>query len=125
LTFKIRLLSGAIALLAINGLAHAQGDARRGETLFENCRACHTPDGKVNDVGPGLSGIFGRRAGERSDFRYSAALKRSGITWTPQTLDAFIEDPQKTVPANRMPYSGMPDARDRADIIRYMQQAFK
>jgi len=44
-------------------------------------------------------------------------MTRSAITWTPQTLDTFIADPQKAVPANRMPYSGMPDARDRADLI--------
>ena len=69
--------------------------------------------------------MFGRKAGEREDFRYSPALKRSNITWTPQTIDAFIADPQKVVPANRMPYAGLPDARARADLIHYMQQAFK
>ena len=113
------------ALIVAAGAASAQGDPRRGETIYDNCRACHTPDGKGNDVGPGLSGVFGRRAGERDDFRYSPALKRSGITWTAQTMDAFIADPQKAVPANRMPYSGLPDARDRADLIAYMQQTFK
>jgi cytochrome c len=58
-------------------------------------------------------------------FRYSPALKRSAITWSPQSLDGYIADPQKAVPANRMPYSGMPDARDRADLISYMQGEFK
>ncbi|HEX7403214.1 MAG TPA: hypothetical protein VF287_04295 [Usitatibacter sp.] len=59
------------------------------------------------------------------NFRYSPALKRSGITWTPQALDGYIADPQNAVPANRMPYAGMPDARDRADVISYLQNAFK
>ena len=40
-------------------------------------------------------------------------------------MDAFIADPQKAVPANRMPYAGMPDAGERADLIAYMQQAFE
>jgi cytochrome c len=123
------LLLCAIALFAVHGVAHAQGapkgDAKRGEKVFENCRACHAPDGAANEVGPGLRGVFGRKAGEREDFRYSPALKRSGITWTPQTMDTFIADPQKAVPANRMPYDGLPDARDRADLIAYMLQAFK
>ena len=125
MTFRILLLSGAITLFSMHSVAHAQGDPKRGEKVFENCRACHTLDGKANDVGPGLSGVFGRRAAERDDFRYSPALKRSGITWTPQTMDDFVADPQKTVPANRMPYAGIPDARDRADLIMYMLQAFK
>jgi cytochrome c len=63
--------------------------------------------------------------GALDDFRFSPALKRSGITWTPQTLDAYIADPQQAVPANRMPYAGMPEARDRADLIAYLLQAFK
>jgi cytochrome c2 len=52
-------------------------------------------------------------------------MKRSGITWTPQSLGTFIADPQKEVPANRMPYAGMPDARDREDLIAYLQKAAK
>ena len=106
-------------------IALAQGDPKRGEKVFEKCRACHAADGAANEVGPGLGGVFGRRAGDRDDFRYSPALKRSGITWTPQTMNDFIADPQKMVPANRMPYDGLPDARDRADIIMYMLQVFK
>jgi len=107
------------------GAAHAQGDPRRGEKVFEECRACHAADGAANEVGPGLRGVFGRRAGERDGFRYSPALKRSGIVWTSETLDAYIADPQKLVPANRMPYAGLADARARADLIAYMRQAFK
>ena len=40
-------------------------------------------------------------------------------------MDAYVADPQKAVPANRMPYAGMPDARDRADLIAYMLQVFQ
>ena len=115
----------ATASLVAAGVAHAQGDAKRGQKLFEECHACHAVERGVQGVGPSLYGVFGRRAAEVDDFRYSPALKRSGITWTPKTLDAYIADPQKTVPANRMPYAGMPEARDRADLILYMQQAFK
>jgi cytochrome c len=115
----------AMTFILAPGLAHAQGDPKRGEKVFEKCRACHAADGAANEVGPGLGGVFGRRAGERDDFRYSPALKRSGITWTPQTMNDFIADPQKMVPANRMPYDGLPDARDRADLIIYMLQVFK
>ena len=53
------------------------------------------------------------------------SLKKSGITWSRQTLDSYLADPQKVVPANRMPYAGMPEAKDRADLLDYMQAAFK
>jgi cytochrome c2 len=113
------------AVLAAACVAHAEGDAARGEMRFEDCAACHTTERGVNKVGPSLSGLFDRKAGELADFRYSAALKRSGITWTPQSLDTFIADPQHAVPANRMPYAGMPDAGDRADLIAYLRKVSK
>ena len=51
------------------------------------------------------------------------AMRNSGLTWTPETLETFIADPQASVPGNRMPYDGMHDARDRADLIAYLQKA--
>jgi cytochrome c len=52
-------------------------------------------------------------------------MKRSGIVWTPETLDKYIADPQAAIPANRMPYAGMADAGDRADLIAYLIKATK
>ena len=115
----------AVVLLAAAGAARADGDPARGEKRFEECATCHTLERGVNNVGPSLFGMFGRKAGEIADFRYSPALKKSGITWTPQTLDTYIADPQKDVPGNRMPYAGMPDAADRADLIAYLMKATK
>ncbi len=120
----IRLL-GAIAVLAAASAAHADGDAARGEKRFEDCVACHKLQAGANDVGPSLHGVFQRKAAELADYRYSPALRRSGITWTAQTLDTFIADPQRMVPANRMPYAGMPDAGDRADLIAYLLKVSK
>jgi len=122
---RTTIAAAATAFVLASGLAHADGDAKRGEKLFEECRACHSAERGANGIGPSLYGVLGRRAAELDDFRYSPALKRSGITWTPKTLDAYIADPQKAVPANRMPYAGMPEARDRADLLIYMQQVFK
>jgi cytochrome c len=115
----------AMALLAAAGSARADGDAARGEKRFEECGACHKLAAGENEIGPSLHGVFDRKAGELADFRFSPALKRSGITWTAQTLDAFLADPQKVVPANRMPYAGMLDAGARADLIAYLQKASK
>jgi cytochrome c len=107
------------------GTASADGDAARGEARFGDCAACHRLEAGANNVGPSLHGIFERKAGEIADFRYSPAMKRSGIVWTPETLDTFISDPQAMVPANRMPYAGMAGAGDRADLIAYLLKASK
>ena len=115
----------ALAAVSVVDNVHAQADARRGEKLFEECAACHMLERNVEGVGPSLHGVFGRKAGSGGNFRYSPAMRRLDITWTPQLVEAYIADPQKMVPANRMPYAGMPDARDRADVILYMQQVFK
>jgi cytochrome c len=114
-----------LALAAANTTAHADGDPARGESLFEDCVACHSLEPGVHGIGPSLYSVFDRKAGELADYRYSPALKRSGIIWTADTLEAFIADSQQFVPANRMPYAGMPDAADRADLIAYLQKVSK
>lgn len=123
MTMKRTLIVMAVAGLFAANLAHA--DAKRGEKLFEECSACHNLQPNAASVGPDLHGVFGRKAGAVDTFRYSPALRKSGITWSRQTLDNYLADPQKVVPANRMPYAGMPDAKDRADLLDYLQTAFK
>jgi cytochrome c len=115
----------AAALLVGSASAFADGDAGRGEKKFEDCVACHSLDRSMHSVGPSLYGVFDRKAGTSEEFRYSPAMKRSGIIWTPQTVDTFIADPQAAVPANRMPYAGMTSESDRADLIVYLQKTFK
>jgi cytochrome c len=119
------MLLAALAVAAAAGAARADGDPARGEKRFEECATCHTLERGVNNVGPSLFGLFGRKAGAVEDFRYSPAMRMSGITWSPQTLDKFIADPQMAVAGNRMPFAGMPDAGDRADLIAYLQKAAK
>jgi cytochrome c2 len=111
-------------LLSIHD-AWADGDIARGEARFQECAACHRLEAGSNGVGPSLHSVFERKAGELSDFRYSPALKRSGIVWSPQSLEAYLTDPQALVPGNRMPYAGMADPRDRADLIAYLLKVSK
>jgi cytochrome c len=120
-----RVTAALLITLLLGSVARAGGDAARGEAKFGDCAACHKLEAGANNVGPSLHAIFTRKAGEIADFRYSPAMKRSGINWTPETLDKFISDPQSLVPANRMPYAGMASAADRADLIAYLQNATK
>jgi cytochrome c len=121
----MRVTMALLVMLPLAGAARADGDAARGEVKFQDCAACHRLEAGANNVGPSLHGIFARKAGELSDFRYSPAIKRSGIAWTPETLDTFITDPQAVVPGNRMPYAGMVSPGDRADLIAYLQKTAK
>jgi cytochrome c len=87
---------------------------------FSACAACHTADGS-NGLGPSIKGVYGRKAGTGRGFTYSAAMKRVGVTWDDETLDAFIADPQKSIPGNLMPFPGVADAKQRADIVAYLK----
>lgn len=113
-----------VATFLFAGTAYAQ-NVQRGQKLFEECAACHSTKPGESGVGPSLAGALGKKAGENPDFRYSPAMKRSGITWTQATLNDFIADPQKRVPDNRMPYAGLPDAASRADLIAYLLTVMK
>jgi cytochrome c len=122
---KAKCAAAALVLALSGGAARAEGDPARGEVKFKECAACHKLEPGINNVGPSLNGVIGRKAGELADFRYSPAVKRSGVTWTPETLEVFITNPQAMIPANRMPYAGLANPADRADLIAYLQKAAK
>lgn len=94
-------------------------DSEHGQSLFKACAACHATD-NINRVGPGLARVVGRKAGTVPGFRYSRAMKNSGIIWDKKTLSAYLESPQEVVPGNRMPFAGMENAQDRADLVAYL-----
>jgi cytochrome c len=122
----LKLTAAAFVFTAGTANVTMAQDVSRGQKLFEECAACHSPDRTATDtIGPSLYGVAGRKAGEDGAFRFSPAMKRSSITWTRESLNDFVADPQKAVPGNRMPYSGMPDAKDRADLIAYLLNAMK
>lgn len=98
-------------------------DPMRGEQIFRKCVSCHTIEvNGRNRVGPRLHGLFGRQAGGVADFRYSDALKSSGIIWNEQTLDAYLKDAEAFVPGTKM-YGGLSLDQDRADLIAYLKTA--
>jgi cytochrome c len=97
----------------------------RGDKLFRKCRACHTlTPGDQGKAGPSLFGLFGRRAGSAPGYPYSAALRDSGLVWTPETVDRlFAQGPEVVAPGSKMPLQKMPDVRDRADLIEFLKHA--
>jgi len=123
----IRLLAfGAIAGMVFAGTRAAAGgaaDLERGKRTFDKCAACHGLADETDTDGPTLKGLIGRKAGSLEDYRYSAAMKRSDVTWTAMTLDAYIADPQGYIKGNRMVFAGISDPAERADLIAYLEQA--
>jgi cytochrome c len=117
-----RLLSIPLCLSA--GICSASGaDAEKGKVLFEQCAACHSLEAGKSEVGPSLHGLFGRRSASE-DFNYSPAMRRANIVWTPESLDAYLANQQAGVfRGNRMPFSGIPDAQARGDLITFLEQA--
>lgn len=105
--------------------ADMKGDAKHGETIFTQCKACHVIDPGVNRIGPSLHGIIGRKAGQIAGFAYSSANKGSGITWTAEKLYQYLEKPQRVVPGTKMSFAGLPKGQDRADVIAYLTDATK
>ncbi|MEO8567134.1 MAG: c-type cytochrome [Betaproteobacteria bacterium] len=113
---------GVVVLAAIPGFAAAAGDPLQGAQAFRNCVACHSIEAGQNMTGPSLAGVIGRKAGSLPSFhRYSDALKRSGIEWNAETLDAWIFNPAGLVPGNDMRFPGMADALARSNLIAYLK----
>lgn len=119
-------LAGA-ALMAGASAANAQaaGDPAKGKTVFARCAACHDLNTGATRLGPSMKGIVGRKAGAVAGFAYSPAMKAKAVTWNAQTLDAYLTAPAKYIPGNKMPFAGLPNAQDRADLIAYLKQAAK
>jgi cytochrome c len=110
------ILAGATAFAAG---ARAQ-DVNAGKQAFAECAACHSVT-NANGVGPSLFGIIGRQSATVAGFHYSPAMKRAKKTWDDKTLDAYIANPQAVIPGNLMPFSGVADAKQRADLIAYLK----
>ena len=114
------LLATGAALVVLTHATPAHADAASGRNDFGVCAACHSIT-DTDGVGPHLNGVIGRKSGSVSGFNYSRAMKQANIVWDDQTLAAFIADPQKTVPGNHMPFSGLQDPTQRADVIAYLK----
>jgi cytochrome c len=117
------LAAGAAQAATTDPSMGGPGNAVHGETLFkQRCSICHQPDpGGKNGVGPALYGAFGRKAGQAPGFAYSDNLKASGLVWSPQLLNQWIQKPTALVPGVKMVLAPVSQAQDRADIIAFLR----
>lgn len=114
-----------IALCAVSNASFSEklmpGEPGNGEMVYQRCLACH--DWQTDQVGPHHCGLIGRKAGGVPGFPYSDAMLASGITWSPETLDAFLQDPTHYVEGTTMTYSGIKDQKERWDLIAFIVAA--
>lgn len=89
-----------------------------GAALYaQTCARCHSID--ANGIAPKHRGVVGRRAGTVPGYAYSPALKASGIVWTPQQLDRWLQGPAAMVPGTKM-YFRLANPAQRSAIIAYL-----
>ncbi len=102
---------------------YSEADQSNGARQAQICRACHSLEaGGVNMIGPALHGFFGSRAGSRAGFEFSPALADADFIWTPRALDAWLAQPGRFLPGNRMTFAGVLRESDRNDLIAYLLQ---
>ena len=118
---RMLILGGAL-LAATVGIAQAQ-DLAAGEQSFKKCSPCHRvgPDAK-NLIGPVLNGLDGRKSGTIEGFNYSEANKKADITWSEASFKDYIQNPMARVPGTKMPFAGIKNDKEIADLWGYLKQ---
>nr|WP_298722965.1 cytochrome c family protein [uncultured Steroidobacter sp.] len=117
------MLASSLFALAFVSSARADGDAAAGATVFAQCAACHAVGaGAQNSVGPVLNGVVGRPAGTYPSYRYSSAMRRSGLTWDEGTLKEYLKGPEKLLPGTKMVFPGLANDADVSNVIAYLKQ---
>ncbi|MCC7346405.1 MAG: multicopper oxidase domain-containing protein, partial [Variibacter sp.] len=101
----------------------AAAEPSAGRQVYRKCQACHSLEPGKNALGPTLANVIGRKAGDVAAFNYSPAMKSSNVVWDAKSLDAYLADPQKFIPGNKMPFPGLKNENERRDVIAYLGAA--
>jgi cytochrome c len=101
------------------------GNAVNGKKVFtRSCQTCHALVGKdKHQMGPDIGLVYGRKAGTAKGFKYSTAMSSSGLVWTPENLDKWLENPGGFVSGSSMTFAGLPNEKERQDIIRLLYES--
>jgi cytochrome c len=91
---------------------------------LKKCVVCHSVEaGGTLRVAPPLHGIVGARKARADWYGYSPALRKAEGKWTEADLDKFLTSPSKFLPGTTKTFLGIPDPKERADIIAALKKA--
>lgn len=116
---------------AQHGAKPLSSQAAKGKQIAEKCAACHNFD-TTPKVGPGLGGIFGRKAGSVAGYQYEFATyiqPGKAWHWDAAHLAAWICSSDQAVIAftgdgsarTRMPSQHVCDPTEQSDLIEYLK----
>jgi len=108
------------AALAAPPASYADCDRTAGAEAFTKCSACHSLQPGQHLMGPSLAKLRDRKAGRVDGFVFSTILRTSDVVWNEETLNRFIEDPQRAMPGTAMPFRGLKNTSERAALVCYL-----
>jgi cytochrome c len=116
-------IGSSLQTTARDPLAAYAGD--RGAEVFRACVACHTLSEKETQrAGPTLAGLYGRRIASLPGYRFSDALTRMNIMWTPETVSKLFEvGPNAYTPGTKMPEQRIGSPEDRKALTDFLARA--
>jgi cytochrome c len=104
----------------------ASASAEHGAQVAKQCTICHNlQEGQGPKVGPDLYAVVGRPVASIAGFHYTDALKKLGGTWTFDALNKWLLDPRADAPGTAMTFAGLPNEKQRADVIAYLNTLSK
>ena len=114
------IIVGLITFILIFSIAY-DADPVKGKKVFKKCAACHSLQEGKNKMGPPLNNLLGRKAGSVEGYKYSKAMKNSGVVWNEESLDKFLTKPRKFIPKTKMSFRGIKKKSLRDDLISFFK----
>jgi cytochrome c len=116
--FLVVAATAAVLAASTSGLAAEPS----GADIFKStCANCHSMTPGMSTIAPDLHGVVGRKAASLPNFKYSSALKDSGIVWTAEKLDEWIASPHRLAAETEMSFAGLTDAKERAAVVEFLK----
>jgi len=107
------------------GTVLPKADIAKGQTITGKCASCHQFDpAGTNNIGPGLFGVVGRPPGTHAGYAYDSAMQdfaKTHTAWTYDLLYQFLKSPGQFMPGTKMTFVGLPEAKDRINVIAYLR----
>lgn len=119
-------LSMVMFLIALSSAS--AGDLKKGKKVFNKCKACHTLVENKHRIGPSLHGIYGRKAGVASKYKFSRAMKKagnSGLVWDDESLTKYLSKPRSFIKGTKMAFAGIKKTRDMENLLAFLKEASK